>query len=318
MADTLSTEGNIVIEGNVSKEGGSVVFFFSYLNEESVSLQADITDNFVETNYAVQDHIALKPRTIRLKGLVGEIVFKKSENAITNDFLEKQLMIARTQNQSFLNTISNNTLLNSLIPTLGNYTDAAIRISKQVMSSIQRYQGLWRSFKRLISKNNLLITTPYTPNVNYDEQKKVLEDITSLFNNRVPVTLADFAYWQEGNSIDTSHWYIQAINIRQGDSLYMSDLEIVLKEIRIAETKTTKVDNKKYANPTIKTSDSDKGAASKAPSNPEEVKQVLEKAESNAKENVKRGLEKHPIIKGLVKGLYFTMKNASPTTFAGH
>ena len=87
MTDTSTTNTQYAI--SAEENVGSAIFFFAYLTDEGVSMQADITDNFVETNYAVQDHIALKPRIIHLKGLIGEVVTKKRFNS--EDFLQRQL-----------------------------------------------------------------------------------------------------------------------------------------------------------------------------------------------------------------------------------
>lgn len=48
-------------------------FMFDYEGEQSVSLESDITDHYVEDNTAVQDQIALKPETITVRGYVGEL-----------------------------------------------------------------------------------------------------------------------------------------------------------------------------------------------------------------------------------------------------
>lgn len=48
-------------------------FIFNIKDDEAVNLRADITDHYVEDNYAIHDHIALKPETITLKGFVGEL-----------------------------------------------------------------------------------------------------------------------------------------------------------------------------------------------------------------------------------------------------
>lgn len=46
---------------------------FQIIGEEEGNVQSEITDHFVETNVALQDHIALKPRTFTVSGYVGEL-----------------------------------------------------------------------------------------------------------------------------------------------------------------------------------------------------------------------------------------------------
>jgi hypothetical protein len=53
---------------------GIAGFLFDVPDEEEINARADITDNFVEANFAVQDHIALKPEEYTVRGFVAELV----------------------------------------------------------------------------------------------------------------------------------------------------------------------------------------------------------------------------------------------------
>lgn len=46
---------------------------FHYEGENTVSLESDITDHFVEDNSAINDQIALRPETITVHGFIGEL-----------------------------------------------------------------------------------------------------------------------------------------------------------------------------------------------------------------------------------------------------
>lgn len=48
-------------------------FLFDFVGEEEITLESDITDHYVEDNYAIQDHIAQKPIRFIAKGYIGEI-----------------------------------------------------------------------------------------------------------------------------------------------------------------------------------------------------------------------------------------------------
>ena len=61
-----------------------IAVLFDYIQDETSTVSADITDNWVESNYTLQDHIAIKPRIYRLRGCVGEVLY---ENVYK--FLEK-------------------------------------------------------------------------------------------------------------------------------------------------------------------------------------------------------------------------------------
>jgi hypothetical protein len=46
---------------------------FHYEGEQTVSLESDITDHYIEDNTAIQDQISLKPETITTHGFIGEL-----------------------------------------------------------------------------------------------------------------------------------------------------------------------------------------------------------------------------------------------------
>jgi len=51
-------------------------FVFDVEGATNIDLTADITDHYTEDNVAVQDHIALRPKRIRLDTYVGEVVYR--------------------------------------------------------------------------------------------------------------------------------------------------------------------------------------------------------------------------------------------------
>jgi hypothetical protein len=55
--------------GNGVKAG----FVFVIVEDDNVEFSSDVTDHYIENNTAMQDHIALKPVVVRVRGLVAEI-----------------------------------------------------------------------------------------------------------------------------------------------------------------------------------------------------------------------------------------------------
>lgn len=49
-------------------------FVFDFIGEEEITMESDITDHYVEDNYAIQDHIAQKPIRYVCKGYIGELI----------------------------------------------------------------------------------------------------------------------------------------------------------------------------------------------------------------------------------------------------
>ena len=52
---------------------GIAGFVFDYEGEDRLTMESDITDHYAEDNTAIQDHIALRPKMIILRGFVSEL-----------------------------------------------------------------------------------------------------------------------------------------------------------------------------------------------------------------------------------------------------
>lgn len=55
---------------------GIAGFLFDIQKQDEVELNSDITDHYIENNTAIQDHIALAPEVVRLRGVVAELVYR--------------------------------------------------------------------------------------------------------------------------------------------------------------------------------------------------------------------------------------------------
>ena len=71
LVDLASTAGGMYVVA--PEDIKSEVYLFDTRGEEEATLESDITDNWVEANYTIQDHIGLKPMVITLSGYVGEL-----------------------------------------------------------------------------------------------------------------------------------------------------------------------------------------------------------------------------------------------------
>ena len=52
---------------------GVAGYLFNIVTDDAVDLESDISDHWLEDNTPVQDHIALKPETVSVRGLVAEL-----------------------------------------------------------------------------------------------------------------------------------------------------------------------------------------------------------------------------------------------------
>ena len=85
MRDAIDLINNVVNQFIVKPTGspgfiGTGGFVFDVMGDEDATFDADITDHYVEDNYSIQDHIALKPPRFTLSGYIGELgdIFQNS------------------------------------------------------------------------------------------------------------------------------------------------------------------------------------------------------------------------------------------------
>jgi hypothetical protein len=79
----LSTLEQQAIIRPTNPPAGIAGFLFDVPDEEEMNSRADITDNYVEANFAVQDHIAIKPDEYTVRGFVAELVAYTPKNPAT-------------------------------------------------------------------------------------------------------------------------------------------------------------------------------------------------------------------------------------------
>lgn len=60
-------------DGTISKAEPPPAILFHYEGEQSLTIEADVTDHYIEDNSAIQDHIALKPEIVNTQGFIGEL-----------------------------------------------------------------------------------------------------------------------------------------------------------------------------------------------------------------------------------------------------
>ena len=237
---------------------GSVAIFFDYITEESNTAEASITDNWVESNYTLQDHIAVKPRIYRLKGFVGEVLYKQPTK------WRKALSDWADNHAIKKETIERIRPINSLSGIVSNYTRLAINVADQIESSYDRYKQIYEAFKYGNPQQNLTNTPAYMEFIGR-RQRVVSSILLNLLETRTPVELTDLAFNEieeikgRGNRL----YFIQSVSSRQGDNAFISDYEVTIKEFRIATSQITKVDKSKFAGDvaTQKTTEANNGTA---------------------------------------------------------
>lgn len=211
-------------------EDKGIIVLFNYIEDETSTLEASITDNYVETNHSVQDHIAIKPKIYRLRGCIGEVVYKSS-NEFTKAISEKI-----NSNPILKKTIDTMSPIAAVSPVISNYTQAAINIVNQIESSYNRY-------KQLIENNFLQGRQRQLTN---KMQQATVADLNRILELRLPVNLKGLKFETVLTAGDdyARKYYIQSVSAHQGSNDFISDIEVTIKEFRIATTKIVDVDSK--------------------------------------------------------------------------
>lgn len=231
MLDDVKLKGGIsttVVTTTLNEKG--VAILFDVIDDETLTTEAAITDNYVEGNFAIQDHIAIKPKIYRLRGCVGEIVYR-SESDLFN-FLNKKLA-NHPQLQKTLNVTK---AIGAVSGVVSNYTQAAMSIARQLESSYNRYKKMldeWKDPSPIKGKR----------------QQEVVSMLNFVLQNRIPVTLHTLKYDYDSEGLGTNYeneYYLQSVSSHQGQNNFITDIEITIKEVRYATPKITTLDKSKF------------------------------------------------------------------------
>lgn len=180
-------------------------------------LASDITDQYVENNSAIQDHIALKPEVYTITGQVGELVFQLTKGQSTTQSIAQKI----TTIAGFLPIITGTMkqLQNGILADKNGskeYFDAALG------NGIDLYQ----TFKKL--------NPPKT------NQAKAYNYFLALRNARQLISFNSPYGFKSNFAIQ--NFYFSQPEKTEG----YSDIELTLKQIRTVTTKTVKFDPNKY------------------------------------------------------------------------
>ena len=180
---------------------------------ESISCQADITDNFTENNVAYQDHIAIKPMIYTVEGEVGELTWYRNDSTTSVlDAVEQKLEPV----VSFSQTLSK---------TASAVQDKALKIIGVIDSLDNAVSRIWG----FLSNDDV-----------NTEQKKVFKYLLYLWLSRSPINIR--TPW--GN---LSGYVIQNLEVSQSDrTVDKSKIKISFKEFKQLKNKKTKFDLQKY------------------------------------------------------------------------
>lgn len=206
-------------------------YFFSTVTSNSIDMSAEITDHYVENNFMVQDHMAIKPVVYTISGFVGEKVYRRELQY--TDQLERVL--------------SKLTPIEAFLPGVSSYAQTVINAAAYIESSINRYKASFNRYKNfykdMTKKNELNQNDADENDTERPEQNRIYNTFLGMMNNRQIGTL----YIPNVGKVE--NLLIQNVKMEQDESEYKSRLVVELKEYRpveVAITPLTKEGIEKY------------------------------------------------------------------------
>lgn len=215
---TLS--GALAVTANADNLNNKIAFYFDVINEHSINIENNITDNYLENNTAIQDAIAHAPITITLSGLIGELVYIPSTN--NERFLNRVYnFINKDKQGDYLNNYvvtDKLSAIGQLFPPVDNLTQLAKNAVVYVEDTIGRYKKIYDNITRNIKEKTRL-----------QQVYKDLKDIRDLNIELIVVTpFGSFA-----------GMYIQNINFSQSNENHIANISVTLKELNFTEILVT-------------------------------------------------------------------------------
>lgn len=187
---------------------GLAGYVFNVQGENIAHLSADITDHYTEDNKAIQDHVAIRPKRIVLKGYVGELIYsndpfvpqglaKVTAKLISLSSFAPALSAAATQIRAAVTSDAPVTFGSALNAASNIY--GIVKNSLGAFGDMKNQQNAYNYFKALMESATLLsLQTPWE-----FVSSMVIESITAVQDEK---------------------------------TTFVSDFSVTLKQIRIAQT----------------------------------------------------------------------------------
>lgn len=202
LVDLASTAGHMFVVA--PEDIKSEVYLFDTRGEEEANLESDITDNWVEDNTTMQDHIGLKPITITLSGYVGELT-----NKLPKVFPEE-----------FNNIPEQLSGISAFMPQLTSQT-------QYILNRAEEVYGVYEKANRTVSRIEDKLKGVEVPK-DVTNQQAVFNKFYQNWQSRGLYTVyTPFGVFDS--------MAILSLNARQDeDTTYISEFRVTFKQIRIA------------------------------------------------------------------------------------
>lgn len=206
-------QGSVVMNQSNDTQN-RIALYFDIVQEHSITLQSQITDNWLENNTVIGDHIANSPIVINMRGLTGELVYMPVHNI--TDRVE-----AFTSDRIGAEKFNKLGVIPALLPPVDNYTQLAKNAVNYVENSYNRYKKIIKRFSN--------------PNEKQKKLKYIYQQLLDIRENKTAL-IVDTPFDNFDNV------YVQTINLRQDEQKHIVDIELSLKQVYFTDTKTAEAD----------------------------------------------------------------------------
>jgi len=195
---------------------------FHYEGEQSVTLESDITDHYIEDNTALQDQISLKPEMITTHGFIGEL----------NDVAPAALAPVKAVADKLV-SISGYTPALSATALLAYNT--AFQLYQTAASAANSAVSAWATVTNS-GGNSYVGSNGLTAVANQNKQQIMFQQLYGYWFNRVLFTVQTPWCVFENMAIKS----LRAI--QDAETNVITDFELTFKTIRIASTQLSLFD----------------------------------------------------------------------------
>jgi len=221
--DMVNGQNQAVIK--VAGDSGLEGWLFDIPQEESLKLSKDITDHYTEDGSFLNDHRTIQPRTITLRGLVGELVDLYKDNSVLGKV--EGFTGALTNRLSTVEAYSFGYLSPQALQTAREITakaQYAVAQAKALQQRAENVMGFFKDKKETRTK-----------------QQEAFDKLNALFQTDQVLT------------IETPWTFMESMMIteltltQKEDTTDESEISLTLKEVRIASVLVVSFDTDLFA-----------------------------------------------------------------------
>ena len=202
--DWINQQASYLIKPVTAKGIGG--FIFSVRDEEQIELKSEVTDYAIEDNSTIQDHIAIKPVVVSLRGFVGEIV-----------------------NEVYPETLPLTSTIENRLTELSTYTPLFSTQSAQTLSKVLTdITQTVNDINNLVNKAQNLVSNISAPL--QTKQQQAYNVLKSMWQTKQIFTLE--TPWEYLDNM-----VISSLTATQDkNTLMVTDFSLTLKQLRLSRT----------------------------------------------------------------------------------